>query len=175
MNDNLMPGQTGRGGDNLPALRKRIDQLDEQLVAVLNERARVAQQVGAAKKNAAKFSPSREAEVLAHIKKANKGPLTDKTLEAVIREVISGCLNLEQPMRISYLGPAGTYSEEAARNRFGVMAALVPCESIDDVVRAAERGSSDAAIVPIENSIEGSVNRTLDVLLTTSLQICDEV
>lgn len=159
----------------LSALRSRIDELDEQLVELLNERAKVAQRVGGAKKGAIKFSPSREAEVIAHIKSVNDGPLTDKTLEAVAREVISGCLNLERPMRVSYLGPEGTYSEEAARSRFGAMAALMPSTSIDDAVSAVEKGNADVAVVPIENSTEGSVNRTLDLLLKTSLQACDEI
>lgn len=159
----------------LATLRSRIDDLDEQLVRLLNQRASIAQEVGAVKKTPMKFSPAREAEVVARAKQLNAGPLTDVTIEAVMREVISGCLNLEQPMNVSYLGPVGTYSEEAARKRFGTAATLVPCASIDEAVRTVEGRAADVAVVPIENSIEGSVGRTLDILLTTSLQICDEI
>jgi chorismate mutase/prephenate dehydratase len=159
----------------LSRLRQRIDSLDEQLVKLVNERARIALQVGAAKKDVVKFSPSREAEVIAHVKAVNAGPLADAVLEAIMRDVISGCLGLEQPMRVSYLGPEGTYSEEAACRRFGAMAALVPCASIDETVLTVEKGQADVAVVPIENSTEGSVSRTLDLLFNTRLQICAEV
>jgi chorismate mutase / prephenate dehydratase len=167
-------GQNGAKTKTLSDLRKQIDNIDSQLVTLLNKRAAIARETGAVKKHGLKFSPSREAEVISHVTSLNKGPLPDKALEAVFREVVSSCLNLEQQMRISYLGPEGTYSEEAARSRFGAMAELVPCDTLDDVVRLVEQGRAEVAVVPIENTTEGSVSRTLDLLLTTPLQVCGE-
>ncbi len=160
---------------NLNQLRIDIDDVDTQIVALLNKRARLAQQVGEVKGHALKFSPAREAQVLKNVRAASTGPFTDESLQAVYREIIACCLALEQPMRISYLGPAGTYSEEAARNRFGSVAELVPCPTLDEVLAAAERQKADMAVLPVENSTEGAVNRTLDLLLETKLSIIGEL
>lgn len=161
--------------DYLAQLRMEIDAIDEKVVHLLNERAALAQRVGAAKKGATKFNPVRERQVINRVRKIGAaGPLSPKTIEAIFRETISGCLSLEEPMQITYLGPAGTYSEEVATKRFGSMAKLIPCEDIDGVVRTAEAGVATLAVVPVENSVEGAVNRTLDILRTTTLRICDE-
>lgn len=160
---------------SLTDIRKKIDGIDQELVKLVNARAKLGIMAGKAKKSAVKFRPSREAEVIAKVKAANQGPITDQTLEAVMREVISGCLNLEQPMRISYLGPQGTYSEDAARRRFGEMAQYLPCDSLEEVLSSLEKGNVDVAVLPIENSTEGSVGKTLDMLCETNMQICDEI
>ncbi len=156
-------------------LREGIDEIDRQVVALLNKRAKIAQEVGQAKAGGQKFRPGREAEVIRNVLKANTGPFTDESLRAVYREVIACCLGLEQPMRVSYLGPAGTYSEEAARNRFGVTSELVPVATLDEVLAATEKQKADLAVVPVENSTEGSVNRTLDLLLESKLSIIGEL
>jgi chorismate mutase/prephenate dehydratase len=160
---------------NLDELREQIDSIDSKLVQLLNERARIAQQVGAAKQSGVKFSPTRETALIRRLYQQNTGPLPNAALAAVMREVISGCLGLEQALRVSYLGPAGTYSEEAVRARFGHAVTLMPCSSIDEAVVAAEKGNADIALVPVENTTEGSVGQTLDVLLSSPLTICDEV
>ncbi len=159
----------------LQELRDQIDQTDAQIVELLNKRAKLAQAVGEVKGGGVKFAPAREAQVIATLLRANTGPFTDESLTAVYREIIACCLSLEQPMRISYLGPEGTYSEEAARRRFGAPAQLVPCATLDEVLLAAEKGQADVAVLPVENSTEGAVNRTLDLLLETKLQIIGEV
>lgn len=159
----------------LQDLRAHIDNLDDQLVHLLNERAQLAQQVGGVKGSAIKFSPSREAAIMRRLIATNRGPLSDAALTAIYREIIGSCLNLEQGMRISYLGPAGTYSEEAAIARFGTMVTAIPSASIDEAFQVVEAGSADVAVVPVENSTEGSVGRTLDLLLQAPLQICDEI
>ncbi len=160
---------------NLQGLRESIDDIDSQLVALLNKRAKLAQEVATVKGSAQKYRPSREAEVIRHVLSANTGPFTEGSLKAVFREIIAACLALEQPMRISYLGPAGTYSEEAARSRFGSPAVLVPCKTLDEALKLAEKNDSDLAVLPVENSTEGAVNRTLDLLLDTSLRIVGEI
>ena len=159
----------------LEDIRKQIDEIDDQLVRLLNERASAAQQVRIAKSGAPKFNVPREAEVLRRVRAHSPGPLPEETLKAVFREIISGCLSLQQQLRVSYLGPEGTFSEEAARQRFGVMAEFVPHATLDETLRAAETGAADVAVLPIENSNEGSVGRTLDLLLDTPLTICDEM
>lgn len=160
---------------NVHQLREGIDEIDAQIVALLNKRAALAQAVGKTKGVGQKFRPAREAEVIKNVLAANNGPFTDESLQTVYREIIACCLALEQPLRISYLGPAGTYSEEAARNRFGSAAELVPCASFDEAIAAAEHRKADVAVVPVENSTEGAVNRTLDLLLETKLSIIGEM
>jgi chorismate mutase / prephenate dehydratase len=160
---------------NVRRLRESIDEIDTQLVALLNKRARLAQEVGIAKGQGQMFSPAREAEVLKQVLELNDGPFTKESLSAVYREIIACCLSLEQPLSVSYLGPTGTYSEEAARNRFGAPAVLVPCATLDEVLQAAEKQKADVAVVPVENSTEGTVNRTLDLLFDTPLQIIGEL
>lgn len=159
----------------LGRLREEIDDVDRKIVKFLNDRAKLAQQVAQAKGGGLKFAPAREVQVIDNVLQANTGPFIDKSLVAVYREIIACSLALEQPLCVHYLGPAGTYSEEAARKRFGVVAELVPCANLDEVVQAAERHGTDAAVVPIENSTEGAVNRTLDLLLQTPLHIIGEI
>lgn len=161
--------------NDLLKLRNQIDVVNAQLVDLLNQRAKLAQQVGKAKGASAKFCPSRESEVVKKCQDMNSGPLSNKAIGAIMREVIGACLNLEQPLRVSYLGPEGTYSEIAARQRFGAMAKLVPCKSIDQAIDMAAKNQVDVAVVPVENSIEGPVTRTLDLLYSAGLNICGEI
>jgi chorismate mutase/prephenate dehydratase len=163
--------------ERLKALRAAIDEVDRRLVALLNERAKLAQEVGGLKaaEEAPVYRPEREAEVLRRAAAANPGPLSRPALLAIFREVISACRALERALRVAYLGPAGTFSEQALLKQFGEAVEAVSCPSIDEVFRAAEAGSADFAIVPVENSTEGSITRTLDLLLATPLSIVAEV
>ncbi|HEU0200785.1 MAG TPA: prephenate dehydratase [Burkholderiaceae bacterium] len=163
--------------EKLKPLRDEIDEVDRRLVALLNERARLAQEVGRVKNhgNAPVYRPDREAEVLRKIAASNCGPLSEAALIGVYREVISACRALERPLQVAYLGPAGTFSELAMLRQFGSGVAGEPCVSIDEVFRAAETGQTDFAVVPVENSTEGAVSRSLDLLLITPLRILAEV
>ncbi|MBE2259230.1 MAG: prephenate dehydratase [Candidatus Accumulibacter sp.] len=163
----------------LALVREQIDRLDGQLLELLNQRARFAQQVGEIKARHGEagfiYRPEREAQVLHRIREMNPGPLSGETVTWFFREVMSACLSLEQPLGIAFLGPLGTFSESAATKHFGHAARLMPQISIDDVFREVEAGHADYAVVPIENSTEGAIGRTLDLLLTTPLKICGEV
>ena len=165
----------------LSGVRREIDALDEQLLELLNRRASFAKQVGEIKaryreSNAGHgYRPEREAEVLRRLQALNKGPLPDESVTFFFREVMSACLSLEEAIRVVFLGPAGTFSEAAAIKQFGHAARLMPAVSIDDVFREAEAGHADYAILPLENSTEGAVGRTLDLLMLTPLKICGEV
>ncbi|MDR1850317.1 MAG: prephenate dehydratase, partial [Zoogloeaceae bacterium] len=121
------------------------------------------------------YRPEREAEVLRRLQALNQGPLPDESVTFFFREVMSACLSLEEPVRVVFLGPVGTFSEAAAIKQFGHAARLMPAVSIDDVFREAEAGHAEYAILPLENSTEGAVGRTLDLLLQTPLKICGEV
>ena len=161
--------------DKLLDLRARIDALDERLVKLLSARARLAQRVGAVKRGVAVYRPEREAQVLRRVASLNEGPLSGRAVQQIYTEIMSACRALEDRMSVAYLGPAGTYSEEAARRHFGSATPLVPCGSIDEVFRQLEAGATGHAVVPVENSTEGAVGRTLDLLLTTRAKICGEV
>lgn len=163
----------------LSVVRTEIDRLDAELLELLNRRAKCAQQVGEIKARHGEagfiYRPEREAQVLRRIQQINPGPLSNDSLTYFFRELMSACLSLEQPLGIAFLGPLGTFSESAATKHFGHAARLVPQISIDDVFREVEAGHADYAVAPIENSTEGAVGRTLDLLLTTPLKICGEV
>jgi chorismate mutase/prephenate dehydratase len=161
----------------LKPLREAIDSIDYQLLELLNERARLAHEVGRVKSkdDAPVYRPEREAEVLRRVAQLNPGPLPEQGVTAVFREVMSACRALEQPIRVAYLGPAGTFSEAALFKQFGTSVEGEPCSSIDDVFRASEAGSSEFGLVPVENSTEGSVTRTMDLLLASPLRIVAEV
>jgi len=161
--------------DKLLDLRARIDALDQRLVKLLSARARLAQRVGAIKRGVAVYRPEREAQILRRVAGLNEGPLSARALQQVYIEIMSACRALEDQMSVAYLGPAGTYSEEAARKHFGSMTPLVPCASIDEVFRQLEAGGTGHAVVPVENSTEGAIGRTLDLLLTTRAKICGEI
>ena len=162
---------------NLADLRVQIDALDKELLMLLNRRALVAEQVGEVKKREGTpfFRPDRVAQVIEKIQKANPGPLKNEHVAAVWREIMSACLALESPVRVAYLGPAGTFSEEAAVQFFGSSIEHVPCGTFDEVFRAATAGTAEFGVVPVENSTEGVVSRSLDLLLNSPLHIVGEV
>jgi chorismate mutase / prephenate dehydratase len=161
----------------LKPLREKIDAVDAQILALLNSRAELAQQVGhlKANTNATVYRAEREAQVLRNVAEKNKGPLKDLDIQLIFREIMSACRALERRVTVAYLGPSGTFSEQAVFQQFGHAIVLLPCVSIDEVFRTAEAGTADFGVVPIENSTEGAVNRTLDLLLQTSLTISGEL
>lgn len=163
--------------DKLKPLREKIDSIDAQLLDLLNQRARVAQEVGHVKSetNAPVFRPEREAQVLRSVAERNPGPLLGSDIQTIFREVMSACRALEKRVVVAYLGPAGTFSEQAVYQQFGHAVDAIPCASFDEVFRATEAGTAEFGVVPIENSSEGVVNRTLDLLLQTTLTISGEV
>jgi len=165
--------------EKLQAIRERIDALDEQLQTLINERASLAQEVAqvklAAGEDAVFYRPEREAQVLRRVKERNQGPLPAEEVARLFREVMSACLALERPTTVAFLGPEGTFSHEAVLKHFGHSVKPIPLAAFDEVFREVEAGSADYAVVPVENSTEGAVNYTLDLLLKTPLQICGEV
>jgi chorismate mutase/prephenate dehydratase len=161
--------------DKLLELRDRIDALDDQLLALLNERGRLAQEVGHAKNGASIYRPEREAQVVRRLQAANAGPLPKESVSRLFKEIMSACRSLEQPMTVSYLGPEGTFSEAATVKQFGGSVQGMPVTSFDEVFRAVELEQAHYGVVPVENSTEGAIGRSLDLLLTTPLSICGEV
>jgi chorismate mutase/prephenate dehydratase len=161
--------------DDIAKHRAAIDALDEKIVDLLNARAARAATIGKLKANGGAYRPEREAEVLRRIVAANRGPLAGEAVARLFTEIISACRALEQPLSVAYLGPQGTFSEMALGKQFGAAVAAQPCGSIDEVFRAAETGTAQYAVVPVENSTDGAIGRTLDLLLSTPLKICAEV
>ena len=159
---------------SLSDYRKKIDALDERIVRTLNQRAKVSQQIGRhkSKNKAGVYVSSREREVFKRIKALNKGPMTDEALEAVYREVMSSSLSLEKELRVAYLGPEASFTNFAAVRKFGSQVSYVPCVTISEVFHKVENGDSDYGMVPIENSIEGAVTNTFDLLADSDLKIC---
>jgi chorismate mutase/prephenate dehydratase len=160
--------------EELAKLREGIDRIDSAMLSLLSERAQLAHRVGEIKHGNI-YRPEREAQVLRRIAETNPGPLPEAAVRTIFREVMSACLALEQPLKIAYFGPAGTFTESAAKKHFGSAPTFSPYLTIDDVFRAVESGQVDYGVVPIENSTEGSVGRTLDQMLTSPLMICGEV
>lgn len=158
----------------LATLREQIDGVDARLLALFNQRAALAQAVGRLK-NGTVYRAEREAQVLRRMASANSGPMPQQAILRLFREIMSACLALERPLTVAYLGPQGTFSEAAALRQFGHAVSTQACVSIDEVFRVVETGSVEYGIVPIENSTEGAVNRTLDLLQTTPLHLCGEV
>ncbi|HKX44684.1 MAG TPA: prephenate dehydratase [Burkholderiaceae bacterium] len=161
---------------DLSSFRARIDEIDRELLALLNRRAGLAQQVGELKKRegSVAFRPEREAQVIDGLKAVNPGPLMTDSVAPIWREIMSACRALETPTRVAYLGPAGTFSEEAALGFFGSSIVKVPCANFDEVLQATSAGAADFGVVPVENSSEGVVTRSLDLFLTTPLFIIGE-
>ena len=160
--------------DTLKAIRARIDALDARLVKLLSDRARLAQRIGTVKQGAA-YRPEREAQILRRVVALNRGPLADAALTRVVTEIMSACRALEERMTVAYLGPAGTFSQEAVLKHFGGLTLQQACGSIDEVFRQVETGAVGYGVVPVENSTEGAIGRTLDLLLATPAQVCGEV
>ncbi|MBX6392880.1 MAG: prephenate dehydratase [Burkholderiales bacterium] len=162
--------------DEIRKHREAIDRYDDQILQLISERSKHVQAVGRIKGNVAqKQRPDREAQILRRMAANNPGPLSNEAVMAIWREIISQSMALEQRLVVSYLGPAGTFSHVAAKMHFGTAPELVPCPTIDEVFRQAETGAANFAVVPVENSTEGAVGRTLDLLLQTPLTICSEI
>lgn len=160
----------------LSELRSSIDQVDRELLALLNRRAELANEVGEIKRaeGSPVFRPEREAQVINGLQTGNPGPLKRENIAHIWREIMSACRALEAPQRVAYLGPHGTFSEEAALQFFGSSIEHVPCTSIDEVFRATAAGSAQFGVVPVENSTEGVVARSLDLFLGSPLHIVGE-
>ncbi|MDE1462298.1 prephenate dehydratase [Spartinivicinus poritis] len=164
---------------NLKALREKIDDIDHKILTLISERANCAQQVAEVKKtfdaDAFFYRPEREAQVLRSVMDSNQGPLNDEEMARLFREIMSACLALEQPVKVAYLGPEGTFTQAAALKHFGHSAISIPMSAIDEVFREVEAGAVNYGVVPVENSTEGVINHTLDSFIDSPLQICGEV
>ncbi len=161
----------------LPELRQSIDALDDQLLGLLNERARLVKEVGALKSATGGqfYVPDRERQIVERLQDANAGPFPTEAVRAVFSEIISACLSLEHPLRVAFFGPEATFTHMAARTRFGLSARYVPAATIAGVFAEVERGLADLGVVPIENSTEGVVNSTLDMFMDSGLTISAEI
>jgi chorismate mutase/prephenate dehydratase len=168
----------------LEEMRRKIDTVDAQIQALISERARIAKQVGVVKnggkdgvpgKTADYYRPEREAQVLRGVLQRNDGPLKDEEMVRLFREIMSACLAQEEPLKVGYLGPEGTFTQSAVFKHFGHSARALPLATIEEVFHEVESGSADFGVVPIENSSEGTVNHTLDMFITSPLKICGEV
>lgn len=165
----------------VPALsdvRAKIDQIDQNIQALIAERAHFAHQVGKAKGKLAAavdyYRPEREAQVLRMVVDRNQGPLSDELLVHVFREIMSACLAQQEPLKIGYLGPEGTFSQQAVLKHFGRSAVGLPMATIEEVFQEVENGNADFGVVPVENSGQGTIQVTLDMFLTSNLKICGE-
>lgn len=165
--------------NTLDNLRNEIDELDQKLQDLLNQRAALAHKVAEVKTatdpDPVFYRPEREAQVLRRVKERNQGPLDGETMARFFREVMSACLALEQRMKVAFLGPEGTFTQQAALKHFGHAVESLPLAAIDEVFREVESGAANYGVVPVENSTEGVVNHTLDTFMTSSLKICGEV
>ena len=164
----------------LEQIRCRIDELDARLIKLISRRAKFAQQVAKIKQtgpngNGSFYRPEREAQVLQRVVDRNEGPLSNEEMARLFREIMSACLALEQQLNIAYLGPAGTFTQAAVHKRFGHSVKTSALGSIDQIFREVESGACHYGVVPVENSIEGVVNHTLDMLINSSLSICGEI
>jgi chorismate mutase/prephenate dehydratase len=172
-------GATPANAADLGSIRERIDGIDEQIHALINDRARLAQLVGISKSASGKavdfYRPEREAEVLRRALERNHGPLRDEEIARLFREIMSACLAQQEPLKVAFLGPEGTFTQAAVLKHFGSSVRALPLPAIDEVFHEVEGGVADFGVVPIENSSEGTVNHTLDMFLSSSLKICGEV
>ncbi|MBL8498315.1 prephenate dehydratase [Nitrosomonas sp. JL21] len=161
--------------EQLKQLRDQIDVIDDELLQLISKRATLAQEIGKIKKSGIVYRPEREAQILTRIQAHNPGPISNQHIGHFFTEIMSLCRALEKPMSVAYLGPNGTFSEEAALKRFGSAITEIACDSIDDVFRNVESDTASYGVVPVENSSEGAVGRTMDLLLQTPLMICGEI
>ncbi len=162
---------------DISELRAQIDSIDKQLVEMINKRAECAADIGNMKSKGSKsiFAPEREVQVLNGVLRNNKGPLADKTMSAIFREIISACRALEKPISVAYFGPAGSNTHIASILKFGDSTDFVACNMIPDVFNAVEHKETNYGVVPVENSTEGVINHTLDMFLLSDLRICAEI
>jgi chorismate mutase/prephenate dehydratase len=171
--------RTASGRPDLANIRNSIDAIDAQIHGLLNERARFAQLVGISKTAGGRavdyYRPEREAQVLRKALKRNHGPLRNEEIARLFREIMSACLAQQEPLKVAFLGPEGTFSQAAVYKHFGSSVRALPLPAIDEVFHEVEAGVADFGVVPIENSSEGTVNHTLDMFLSSALKICGEV
>ena len=164
---------------DLASIRQRIDDVDCRIQELISERARYAQQVGISKGELATavdyYRPEREAEVLRSVLARNNGPLRDEEMLRLFREIMSACLAQQEPLKIGYLGPEGTFTQTAVYKHFGHSVRGLPFSTIDEVFQEVECGAADFGVVPIENSTEGTVNHTLDMFITSPLKVAGEI
>ena len=163
--------------ERIDKARDRIDRVDEEILRLLNERMRLAEEIGRVKQShgLAVTDPAREGEILARLRQANTGPIRDESLEDIYHEVFSAAKNLERSSVVAYLGPEATFTHLATMKHFGRSQAMAPIRNIKEVFRTVEKEECDQGVVPIENSTEGVVNHTLDMLLDTPLMVIDEI
>ena len=161
----------------LKGLRKKINQTDDRMLALLNQRALLAKKIAGIKKHFSEpvYFPGREEEILERLEKINPGPFPNESIRAVFREIISACRSLERTLKVVYLGPEATFTHIATRLQFGHKAELVSEPSIKDVFEEVEKREADFGVVPVENSTEGVVSHTLDMFLSSNLRICAEI
>jgi len=161
--------------DPFKQLRDRIDSIDDEILRLVNQRAQLARDIGSLKGGGPIYRPEREAQVVHRLQDHNPGPLSATAIVRLFTEIISACRALEQALSVAFLGPRGTFSEEAALKHFGAQVTSQPCASIDEVFRAVEAQQVGYGVVPVENSTDGAVGRTLDLLLATPAHICGEI
>ena len=168
-----------KSAPDLAEIRTRINEIDERIQALINERATFAQKVGVAKGDLGSavdyYRPEREAEVLRNVVERNEGPMRDDEMLRLFREIMSACLAQQEPLNIGFLGPEGTFTQTAVYKQFGHSVRALPFHTIDEVFQEVECGAADFGVVPIENSTEGSVNHSLDMFLTSPLKIAGEI
>jgi chorismate mutase/prephenate dehydratase len=170
--------QSAGSGAQIKTLRGKIDALDVKIQSLINDRAQLALEVAKAKQQEGSdnfYRPEREAEVLREVMARHQGPLSAETVARLFREIMSACLSLESRLRVAFLGPEGTFTQEAALKHFGHFIDTVPLAAIDEVFREVESGNARFGLVPVENSTEGVINHTLDMFITSPLKICGEV
>lgn len=172
-------GDSGQQTDALMSVRKRIDALDTQIQKLISDRADLAFQVGESKRaqldTAEYYRPEREAQVLRAVLDRNQGPLSDQEMLRLFREIMSACLAQQEPLKVAYLGPEGTFTQQAVHNHFGHSVHALSHPSIENVFDRVQAGDADFGVVPIENSTQGIVSHTLDMFLHSELKICGEV
>ncbi len=174
-----MSEQSDGPASDLDSIRERIDSLDQQIQLLINERAGLARDAGMSKTRTGKVSdyyrPEREAHVLQSVIERNNGPLRDEEMLRLFREIMSACLAQQEPLKVAYLGPEGTFTQTAVFKHFGHSVRALPLGSIDEIFQEVESASADLGVVPVENSTEGTVNHTVDRFISSPLKICGEV
>jgi chorismate mutase / prephenate dehydratase len=161
--------------DSLADIRRKIDALDARLVTLISARAQLAQRVGKLKQGAMVYRPEREAQVLRRVSELNAGPMPSTSVRRIYAEIMSACRALEDRLAVAYLGPAGTFSQEAAIRHFGGSIEMRSCTTIDEVFKQVETAATGYGVVPVENSTEGAIGRALDLLLATPAKVCGEI
>src|SRR5690554_5008740 len=173
------PKKKAAAKPDLGAVRAQIDGIDREIQSLIAERALFARQVGHAKGKLAAaveyYRPEREAQVLRRVVDRNEGPLSNEVLVRLFREIMSACLAQQEPLKVGYLGPEGTFSQQAVRKHFGHSALGLPLASVEEVFDEVASGAADFGVVPVENSGQGTIQSTLDMFLTSPLMICGEV